>query len=91
MERRPVQSSSLRSIGYDPEGQQLEVEFLSGRIYLYREVPESLYAWLMRSPGKGGYFNRMIRDAYPFRDITPGPEQSDLAAMLQRSLEKPDR
>lgn len=86
MERTPVDSNSLRSVGYDAVSSELEVEFHSGRVYRFEGVPAAVYAWLMRSPGKGGLFNRMIRDRYPFRDVTEGPAQ-DLADALRRSLE----
>jgi hypothetical protein len=90
VERVPVESRSLVSVGYDAERQELEVEFGSGRVYCFTGVPTSLHAWLMRSPGKGGYFNRMIRDRFPFRDVTPVAER-DLEADLRRSLERERR
>jgi hypothetical protein len=88
MERVAVESNSLRSIGYDEATGVLEVEFTSGRIYSYSEVPPDTHAWLMRTKGKGGYFNRMIRDRYPMRDVTPAPPLGDLEASLRRSLDE---
>lgn len=88
MERTAVESTSLRSVGYDPAAQVLEVEFCSGRIYAYEGVPPEVHDWLMRSKGKGGYFNRMIRDRYAMRDVTPAPREIDLARALERSLER---
>ncbi len=91
MERIEVASTSLRSLGYDAESETLEVEFHSGRIYRYAGVPQTTYAWLMRSPGKGGVFNRLIKDRYGFVDVTPNPHADrDLADDLLRSL-KGDR
>lgn len=90
MERTAVESNSLRSVGYDAESTELEVEFHSGRVYRFEGVPESLHDWLMRSPGKGGFFNRMIRDRFPFRDVTEGPVQ-DLADALRRSIDDKQR
>jgi len=90
MERVVVESSSLRSVGYDENARVLEVEFLSGRIYSYAGVPPETYDWLMRSKGKGGYFNRMIRDRYAMSDVTPGmPSLGNLEVALRRSLEEP--
>jgi hypothetical protein len=89
MERVTVESSSLRSVGYDEDTRVLEVEFLSGRIYSYAGVPPEAYDWLMRSKGKGGYFNRMIRDRYTMRDVTPGASQGNLEVALRRSLDEP--
>jgi len=39
MKRAPVASSSLRSLGYDAAQQVLEVEFASGALYRYEQVP----------------------------------------------------
>jgi hypothetical protein len=89
VERTPVASKSLRSVGYDETASELEVEFQSGRVYCYRGVPAQLYQWLMRSPGKGGLFNRLIRDRYPVRDVTESPSTpADLSDALRRSLER---
>jgi hypothetical protein len=85
VERQSVKSSAIRSIGYRESDQTLEVEFDSGRIYQYSGVARSLYEWLLRSPSKGGIFNRMIRDQYPELDVTPVDEQ-DLEAALRASL-----
>jgi len=65
MERVPVESTSLRSVGYDLGARELEVEFSSGRIYSYAGVPPEAYDWLMRSKGKGGYFNARDRPRSP--------------------------
>lgn len=56
-------------------------------MYRYQGVPASAYEWLMRNPNKGGLFNRMIRDRYPYRDMTTPPATLDLTEALTRSLE----
>jgi hypothetical protein len=66
MERTPVSSTSLRSIGYDPDSSFLDVEFHSGAVYRYLGVPEREYEALLRDDSHGGYFNANIRDRYPF-------------------------
>ena len=89
MERTPVDSETLVSVGYDAASSTLELEFRSsGRIYRFDGVPASVHAWLMRTPTKGSYFNKMIRDVYPYRDVTPGLPPRDLAEDLRRSLEQ---
>ena len=62
----PVDSSSLAAVGYDPETQVLHVRFVSGRAYLYHDVPPSTHAALLDAESKGAYFNREIRDAFRF-------------------------
>jgi KTSC domain len=33
MERQPVSSSNLKSVGYDPRSRTLEIEFHNGGVY----------------------------------------------------------
>jgi len=40
LNRTPVLSSQLRSIGYDTAEHVLEIEFVSGEVYQYLNVPE---------------------------------------------------
>jgi hypothetical protein len=69
MERFPVSSSSLRSIGYDSDNKRLEIEFQSLAVYVYRDVPLWAFEGLMTSASKGRYFERRIRDRYPFEQM----------------------
>jgi predicted fused transcriptional regulator/phosphomethylpyrimidine kinase len=52
MNRRPVTSSNIASIGWEDD--TLEVEFVSGHIYAYEGVPEAKYQAALgaSSPGK---------------------------------------
>jgi hypothetical protein len=68
MERIAVESRSLASVGY--EAGTLEVEFVSGKVYRYFDVPEQTYASLMSAPeGRGGYFNAYIRGHYRYARV----------------------
>jgi KTSC domain len=66
MLRRVVESSSLRSIGYDKRTRALEVEFLSGAVYSYAEVPPELWQALRDASSKGKFFQERIRDRFAF-------------------------
>lgn len=66
MRRQPVESSAISSVGYDPRSETLEVEFSSGAVYDYYEVPPRVYRALLKAPSKGQYVSRRIRDRYPF-------------------------
>lgn len=66
MERTPVISSNLKSVGYDSGTSTLEVEFKKGRIYQYQNVPPEKYSSLLDADSKGRYFNKNIKDLYPF-------------------------
>lgn len=69
MERTPVSSSDLRSVGYDPKSQILEIEFNSGGVYQYSAVPENVYRELMGASSHGQYFHRNIKNSYSYRRV----------------------
>ncbi|MCW7537280.1 KTSC domain-containing protein [Aquabacterium sp. A7-Y] len=73
MHRHPVASSSLRSIGYDAVHRTLEVEFVTGRVYRYLDVPELAYQQLMAAPSLGRHFNARVRDVYEAVEQVPAP------------------
>lgn len=60
MERIPVSSSNLASVGY--QDGILEVAFKSGSVYQYTGVPESVYDALMSAPSHGKFFAAFIRN-----------------------------
>src|SRR5687768_2279843 len=67
VKRESVNSTNLRSIGYHRGLRVLEIEFHSGSIYRYREVPLNAYAALIRADSKGRHFSRQIRGRYEFK------------------------
>ena len=69
MDRRLVQSSNVSAIGYDPQTQTLEVEFLSGWVYQYYGVPEHIHTQFMQAPSKGRFLHAYIRNQYPYSRI----------------------
>lgn len=64
MRRTVVDSTTMRSVGYDPAQEILEIEFTSGAVYQYLEVPTAVFDELMQAKSKGRYFNEEIRDDY---------------------------
>ncbi len=68
-DRQNVQSSNLRSIGYDQSTEVLEIEFHSGSIYQYFNVAESVYLALRNAASKGNYFHSHIREHYRYKRI----------------------
>lgn len=70
MRRESVASEALRSVGYDPDRRILEVEFASGAVYRYFDVPPELHAGLMTAASHGAFFAVSIRDAgFEFEQI----------------------
>jgi hypothetical protein len=64
MRRQLVNSSSLRSVGYDPRLLILEIEFHHTGVYQYYDVPGAVFAALLAQDSLGAYFNTNIRDVY---------------------------
>lgn len=70
MERVPVQSSNLASVGYDPKTSTLEIEFHDGGIYQYSGVPPEVHQGLMNAASKGSYLDQNIKKAgYPYKKV----------------------
>lgn len=59
-------SSVIRHFDYDAAQHRLDVQFVSGKCYSYHGVPEKLVADMSKAESKGGFFNRRMRDRYPF-------------------------
>jgi hypothetical protein len=59
-------SSVIRSYRYDRARRALDIVFQSRRRYTYRDVPETIYEAMKAAFSKGEFFNRHIRDHYPF-------------------------
>ena len=69
IERVPVESSSLVSIGFAREAHVLEIEFRSGAIYRYLGVPQTVFEALKNAESKGRYFAQSIRGKYEFQHL----------------------
>lgn len=66
MDRVSVSSSNILSIGYEENGMVLEVEFQSGDVYQYFDVPHEIYEGFLNAGSHGQYFWAYIRDRFPF-------------------------
>lgn len=69
MDRIPLESEALSSVGYDPARRVLEVEFTSGRVYQYFGVPQHEVERLLRAESRGAYFSERVRDRYEFEQV----------------------
>ena len=62
-------STVIRSFDYRPEERELVVQFVSGRRYVYVDVPETEAQAMRSASSRGRYFNLHIRDRYRFREL----------------------
>ena len=67
--RTPVASSSILSVGYDEDENALEIEFQSGGIYRYADVPHDTYEELLRARSHGSYFHENLRGQYDYHRV----------------------
>lgn len=61
-----VESSLLSSIEYSSD-HTLELTFRSGVAYRYFAVPQALVEAFIAAESKGAYFNRHVRDRFPYQ------------------------
>ena len=66
MQRQSVESSMMRTVGYDPQEHILEIEFQSGGIYQYYKVDEEVFKELMEAESLARYFHDHIKDLYMY-------------------------
>ena len=66
--RISVVSSVLASVQYAIDA-PLVLQFRSGAIYRYFAVPETVFQALIAAESKGTYFNRNLRNRFPYQRL----------------------
>ena len=69
MTRKSVESSNLRSVGYDEFLLVLEIEFKSGAVYRYYGVPSEVHDELINAESVGKYFNANVKSKNSFLKV----------------------
>ncbi len=69
MDRTSVQSSAFVSVGYDTAARVLEVEFTSGGVYRYLDVPAEVHDAFVDAPSLRQYFRVSILDRYRYERV----------------------
>ncbi len=62
-------STVIRSHSYDPQTSELTIAFVTGRRYVYDNVPQDVADAFKAAFSRGIFFNRHIRDTYRYREI----------------------
>lgn len=70
IQRKPVESSNITSIGYSSTIKTLELEFTSGTVYQYFDVPRSVYLDLMKADSHGRFFSQYVRNEFEYEKQT---------------------
>jgi len=69
MERKRVNSSRIRSIGYDERTQLLEVELSDGTVYQYAKVSPEVHRRFMAAPNPTSFYDDRIAEEYTPRRV----------------------
>lgn len=69
LDRKPVSSTIVTSIGYDSESAILEVEFAGGSVYRYFDVPEHMYRELTAGASVGKTMTSAIIGKFPYAKV----------------------
>ncbi len=69
MERKRVNSSKLRSVGYDERSQTLEVELANGQVWQYPKVYPEVYRRFMAAPNPASFYDDKIAEDYTGRRV----------------------
>jgi KTSC domain len=64
MERKRMNSSRIRAVGYDSKQQVLEIEFSDGRITSYRGVSAEVHRQFVNAPSPVSFFEDKIAENY---------------------------
>ena len=71
IQRQPVSSSDIASIGYDEATQTLEIEFKATGVYRYFSVPKDVFTQLLASPSPGKFFLQHIKGKFAWEKAAP--------------------
>ena len=66
----PVMSSNVQSIMYKLLESELYVQFSSGRMYRYSNVPRSVAELMFNVNSAGAFVHRVLKNRYPVIEMT---------------------
>ena len=69
MERKRVNSSRLRSVGYDEQSRTLEVEMSNGKVFQYSGVYPEVHRRFMAAPNPTAFFDDKIAEEYSAKRV----------------------
>lgn len=64
------ESSHVSGIRYDPDTQDLYVQFRDGETYRYKDVPQNVWIELQEHGSKGRYVNIVLRRRYRYERVS---------------------
>jgi KTSC domain len=69
VQRKRVNSSKIRSVGYDEATRTLEVEMSNGQVFEYSGVYPEVYRRFMAAPNPTSFFDDKIAEEYTAKRV----------------------
>lgn len=69
MDRKRVNSSRLRSVGYDEKSMTLEIEMSNGQVFQYSKVYPEVWRRFMAAPNPTTFFDDKIAEEYSAKRV----------------------
>jgi hypothetical protein len=79
-------SKAIARFAYDPDAKRLLIDFKTGGVYAYQEVPRAVFAGFRAAQSKGQFFQTAIRDRFTGRRLAP----AEVAALERREARGTD-
>jgi hypothetical protein len=64
-----VLSKEIEWVGYEKNRNMLQVEFLTGSVYQYDNVPEFVFYDFLNASSHGRFFETEVKNKYPARKV----------------------
>jgi KTSC domain len=69
MERKPINSEKIKSVGYDERNRILEIEFRDGSIKQYANVSREIQRKMMSASSIGSFFADHIEEEFSAKRV----------------------
>jgi KTSC domain len=69
MHRTAIAANGIAQVGYEDGSEILEIEFTSGKVFQFFNVPPKMFHQLMDTQFKEFYYQNNIHDRFPYKRI----------------------
>lgn len=62
-------SQNIKGIDYDENSKEMTIQFTSGGLYSYQNVPKSIYGKFLKAKSKGSFFADYVKNVYEYERL----------------------
>lgn len=66
---RPVESSAIEAVGYEPATRELFIRYVETATYVYRNVGPEVFDKLISAPSKGAFVNEHVKPRFDYEHL----------------------